>query len=93
MECEGRRLTHGDLHRCAYPGPLCTVMSVPGNELERFVGFPEDFFYVQALDCGVAVFDEEGVRLPLFRVGAAVCCCEIPERTKVQGQIEGSSDC
>ena len=68
-------------------------MSVPGNELERYVGFLEDFFDVQALDCGVAVFDEEGVRLPVWGVGAAVCCCEIPEGTKVQGQVEGSSDC
>ena len=55
------------------------MMSIPGSEFERHVGSPEDFFYVQALDGGVAVFDEEGVRLPACGVAATVRCREIPE--------------
>ena len=81
MKGEERRLTHGNLHWCAYPGPLCSVMYMPGNELERYIGFPEDVFYVQPLDCSVAVFNEEGVRLPVWGIGAAVCRCEILERS------------
>ena len=56
-------------------------MSTPRDEFELFVGFLQDFLYVQTLDCGVAVFDEEGVGLPSGGAGAAVCRCEVVEGT------------
>ena len=50
----------------------------------------EDLFDVDALDGGEAVFDEEGVGLPVLRIGAAVRGREVSEGVEVEGGIEGS---
>ena len=52
----------------------------------------EDLFDVDALDGGEAVFDEEGVGLPVLRIGAAVRGREVSEGVEVEGGIEGSCE-
>ena len=47
------------------------------DELVNGVRLFEDLFNVEALDCSVAIFDEKGVGLPVFRTGATARCCEI----------------
>lgn len=69
----------------------CFGVDTSAKELVDLVGFPENFFDVHALDGCEAVFDEEGVRLPILGAGAAVHCCEVFKSGQVEGLVEGSS--
>ena len=68
-------------------------MGALGGEFVKLVGVFENFFNVDSLNGCEAVFDEEGVGLPIRRIGAAVCRCEIFERWEVDGRVEGSCKC
>ena len=55
-----------------------------GDELEDFLtGLLENFLDVDALDDPEAVFDEEGVGLPSWRIGAAIYRCEVLDGVQV----------
>ena len=66
------------------------MTSARSDEFIILVGVSEDFFYVHALDCGKAIFDEESVGLPVLRVGAAVCGREVSEGVQVEGHVKRS---
>ncbi len=88
MSGRGLSLTHCELQRRPYPRMFRFVLTAFGDELEHLVGFLEHFVDVDALDCGEAVFDEESVGLPIRRVGAAICCCNIFEGFQTKAQVE-----
>ena len=81
----GWALTHCVLRRRPDPRLDCFAMSALSKEFVRFVGFSEKLFNVDALDCREAVFDEEGVGLPVLGAGAAVCRCKVFEAVYVEG--------
>ena len=89
----GWALTHGILRRRPDPRLVCFAMSALSKEFVRFVRFSEKLFDVDALDCRVAVFDEEGVGLPVLGLGAALCRCEVREGVYVERRVEGSCEC
>ena len=87
-------LTHGVLRRGAHPGVLGCGRGALGEEFVEFGGFVEDLVDVDALNGGEAVFDEEGVGLPIGRIGAAVRRREVFHGGQADGRrVEGSCKC
>ena len=70
-------LTDGILKRSPHPRVPRFGIGALGDELVHLVGSLEHAFNVDALDGREAVFDEEGVGLPVGRAGAAVRRCEV----------------
>ena len=93
MGAEGRALTHGILRRRPDPRLECFAMSALSKEFVRFIRFSEKLFDVDSLDCRIAVFDEEGVGLPVLGLGAALCRCKVREGLYVERNVEGSCEC
>ena len=58
-------LTHRILYRRAHPMVSCLRVGAGCDELVNGVRLFEDLFNVEALYCGVAIFDEKGVGLPV----------------------------
>ena len=74
---ERDKLTHGVLRRRPYSGLFGLTGSALSDEFVEFVGIPEHSLNVGALDCGIAVFHEEGVGLPVWGAGAAIYRCNV----------------
>ena len=89
----GLILTRGVLHRRPHPWLPCLGVGAWGDEFVDFVRFLENLFEVDALDCGEAIFDEEGVGLPVLRAGTAICRCEVFDGVQVGERVEGSCKC